>query len=81
MNLIYISIEKSDKTVEDVLVRMKMKLGSINLFSFTPPITLHGNGRVIELRPSLSSELIVKLDGPEFMIEELREKFIKGKIL
>lgn len=80
MRLRYLSIDR-DEVFEDVLVKMRRELGAMRLYSYSPPVVLNGNQRVLELKQSLDSTLIVKIDGPEFVIEDLRAHFIKGEYL
>lgn len=79
----YITIEPSERTVKDVLSKIKRELGKpIRLYSYTGLISLLGNKKILELRTSLSENgLLIKVEGPEFLLEEVRKYFVDGPSL
>jgi len=57
---------------------MRRELGATRLYSYAPLINLGGNTKILELRQNLNNNLIVKIDGPEFLLSELKEYFSNG---
>lgn len=74
----YFTVEKIDRNIKDILRKMSRELGNIKLYVFKPIETFCGNQRVVELRPAFNSDTIVKVDGPEFMVEAIYRYFEKG---
>lgn len=74
----YFTVEKTDRNINDVLSKMRRELGATRLYSYAPLINLGGNTKILELRHDLSNNLLIKIDGPEFLLKELKEYFTNG---
>ncbi len=81
MKIKYFSIDKSDETLNDVLIKLKRELGIIKLYSYSPVVVLFGNQRILELKQSLTSDILIKVDGPDFLINELKDYFTNGNFI
>lgn len=82
MTLKYFTIERTDRNLQDVLRKLRRELGTMRLHSFIPIVSLGGNTKIIELRQNYGRDgLIVKIDGPEFLIKEIQEYFSKGGMI
>jgi hypothetical protein len=79
----YITVEMTDKTVQDVVRKIRRELGvSMRLYAYTGLIALSGNHRILELRSTLSeNDFLIKVEGPEFLLEEVRQYFFNGGII
>jgi len=79
LRLKYITIERADRTKEDVLRKIRRELGRpMRLFSYAPLIQLTGNSRILELKPNMREDFLIKVDGPEFLLKEIKEHFNNG---
>lgn len=78
MKLKYFTVERSDKNIKDVLSKLRRELGVSRLHAYVPLVALGGNTRILELKKSITSELVIKVDGPEFIMKELYDYFVDG---
>ena len=78
MKLKYFTVEKEDRNKEDVIKKMRRDLGSMRLFSYAPLVQLSGNTKILELRHNLNNDFVVKIDGPENILKELKAYFYDG---
>jgi len=80
--MIYVVLNKSIDDVQKALKKIKFSLNTnrrITLYSFFPLINLMGNKKIIELRKNFTNnDFVVKVEGPDFLIEALDEIFKKG---
>lgn len=79
----YITVEMTDKTTQDVIRKIRRELGvSMRLYAYTGLIALSGNHRILELRATLKdNDLLIKVEGPEFLLEEVRQYFSNGGMI
>lgn len=73
----YITIERNED-LERARIRLKTYLSRplSYYYSSEPPATLMGSEKVLSLRGRNNNEIVAKVDGPGFIIEELYKEFM-----
>ena len=80
MRLKYITVEKTDSELSHVLSKIRRELGrAYYLRARSPLLDLTGNYKILELMTtSIKEDLVVKIEGPSFIMLEVYEHFKNG---
>jgi hypothetical protein len=69
---------KKEETAKDVLRKIKFYHPLRSLYAFEEPIKLGGTQKILTLRVRKSPGIIIRVDGPGWIIEQIRDTINRG---
>ena len=69
-----------EERAKDVLRRLKFDYPLNRLYAFEEPIKLGGTQKILTARVRKAPGIIIRIDGPGWIIEQIREAINRGEM-